>query len=85
MPNTRGENSLRRPHTGRQIQLFKCLEKNYALSKKQLSRKMKVSVRSIERYLPVLLEHKVVEVKFTDIKGNSKKPTHFYSIMRNKL
>jgi len=46
---------------------------------------MKVSVRSIERYLPVLLEHKVVEVKFTDIKGNSKKPTHFYSIMRNKL
>ena len=76
---------MRRPHTGRQIQLFRCLEKSYVLSKKQLSKKMKVSVRSVESYLPILLKHKIIEVKFTNLDGKSRKPTHFYSVTRNKL
>lgn len=46
---------------------------------------MKVSVRSVERYLPILLKHKIIEVKFTNLDGKSRKPTHFYSVTRNKL
>ncbi len=74
---------MRRPHTSRQLQVFRCLERNYALSVKQLARRLKLSVRSIRRYLPILLEHNIIYVRYTHALRNSKKPTNFYSIVRD--
>lgn len=73
---------IKRRHSNRQVQLVRTLDKNYALSVKQLARRMKVSESSIRRYLPVLLEHKVIEVKYTMPRKGAKRPTHYYASVR---
>lgn len=64
------------------MQLVRLLDRDYALSVKQLARRMKVSESSIRRYLPVLIEHGVVEVKFTSPRKGTKKPAHYYASVR---
>lgn len=64
------------------MQLVRILDQNYALSVKQLARRMRVSESSIRRYLPVLLEHKVIEVKYTMPRKGAKRPTHYYASVR---
>jgi predicted ArsR family transcriptional regulator len=73
----------RRKHQSRQRQLVEILDKDYALSVKQLAKKMKVSETSVRSYLSVLITHKVVEVKYKLHKRNSKKPVNLYSTMRS--
>ena len=58
------------------------LDREYALSVKQLAKKMKVSETSVRSYLSVLVLHKVVEVRYKQHKRNSKKPVNLYSTMR---
>ena len=64
------------------MQLVRTLDQNYALSVKQLARRMRVSESSIRRYLPVLLEHKIIEVKYTMPRKGAKRPTHYYASVR---
>lgn len=73
---------IKRRHSKRQVQLVRILDQNYALSVKQLARRMRVSESSIRRYLPVLLEHKVIEVKYTMPRKGAKRPTHYYASVR---
>lgn len=73
---------IKRRHSNRQVQLVRTLDGDYALSVKQLARRMKVSESSIRRYLPVLLEHKVIEVKYTMPRKGAKRPTHYYASVR---
>ena len=73
---------IKRRHSKRQVQLVRTLDQNYALSVKQLARRMRVSESSIRRYLPVLLEHEVIEVKYTMPRKGAKKPTHYYASVR---
>jgi predicted ArsR family transcriptional regulator len=72
----------RRKHQSRQRQLVEILDKDYALSVKQLAKKMKLSETSIRSYLSVLMLHKVVEIKYKLHKRNSKKPISLYATMR---
>ena len=58
------------------------LDREYALSVKQLAKKMKVSETSVRSYLSVLVLHKVVEVRYKQYKRSSKKPVNLYSTMR---
>jgi predicted ArsR family transcriptional regulator len=73
---------IKRRHSKRQVQLVRTLDQNYALSVKQLARRMRVSESSIRRYLPVLLEHKIIEVKYTMPRKGAKRPTHYYASVR---
>jgi DeoR/GlpR family transcriptional regulator of sugar metabolism len=75
-------NQTRRTHQSRQRQLVALLDRDYALSVRQLSKKMKVSETSIRSYLSVLLKYKVVELKYKLHKLNSKKPINLYSTTR---
>lgn len=72
----------RRKHQSRQRQLVGILDREYALSVKQLAKKMKVSETSVRSYLSVLVLHKVVEVRYKQHKRSSKKPVNLYSTMR---
>lgn len=69
----------RRSHQARQMQIVRLLRKEYGLSVKQIARRLKVSQRSVRRYLPILLEHDIVIVNF---KAHEKgtKPTNFYAV-----
>ena len=73
---------IKRRHSNRQVQLVRTLDGDYALSVKQLARRMKVSESSIRRYLPVLLEYNVIEVKYTMPRKRAKRPTHYYASVR---
>jgi predicted ArsR family transcriptional regulator len=73
---------IRRRHQSRQRQLVALLDREYALSVRQLAKKMKVSESSVRSYLLVLVMHKVVEVKYKAHKRNSKKPVNLYSTTR---
>lgn len=66
-------------HQSRQMQIVRLLRKEYGLSVKQIARRLKVSQRSVRRYLPVLLQHDVVIVNFK-AQEKGKKPTNFYAM-----
>ena len=69
----------RRSHQSRQMQIVRLLKNEYGLSVKQIARRLKVSQRSVRRYLPILLEHDIVIVNFrAQEKGT--KPTNFYAV-----
>jgi predicted ArsR family transcriptional regulator len=73
---------IRRRHQSRQRQLVAILDKEYALSVRQLAKKMRISESSVRSYLSVLVMHNVVEVKYKLHKLNAKKPVNLYSTMR---
>lgn len=73
----------KRSRSTRQLQLVHMLDRNYALSVKQMARRMKVSESSVRRYLPVLLEHQIVEIKYTAPRKGATKPINYYASVRN--
>lgn len=74
---------IKRRHSKRQVQLVRILDRDYALSVRQLARRMKVSESSVRRYLPVLLEHQIVEIKYTAPRKGATKPINYYASVRN--
>jgi predicted ArsR family transcriptional regulator len=74
---------IKRRHSKRQVQLVRILDRDYALSVRQIARRMKVSESSVRRYLPVLLEHQIVEIKYTAPRKGATKPINYYASVRN--
>lgn len=73
---------VRRSYGSRQMQLMRVLKGHHGLTLKQLARRMKVSERSVHRYLSILIEHKFIVVNFTSPVDGSKKPVNNYAIKR---
>ena len=68
------------------MQVVRLLSKEYGLSVKQIARRLKISQRSVRRYLPILIDYDIVIVNFK-AQENGKKPTNFYAMKnygRNK-
>jgi DNA-binding transcriptional regulator LsrR (DeoR family) len=72
------------PHQARQMQVVRTLQGQWGLTVKQLARRLKVSERSIRRYLPVLLDHGIVVVNFTYPVDKAKKYANHYALKRKK-
>jgi len=72
------------PHQARQMQVVRTLKGQWGLTIKQLARRLKVSERSIRRYIPVLLEHDVIIVNFTYPVDGAKKYANYYALKRKK-
>ena len=66
----------------RQVQVVRILDATYALSIKQLARRMKLTDRTVYRYIKPLIEHGIVYVRFKANERGSKKPVYFYSTKR---
>lgn len=67
-------------HQARQMQIVRVLDGQWGLTVKQIARRLKVSERSVRRYLPVLLLHRVVVINFKQNSVRSKKPIHYYAL-----
>lgn len=66
----------------RQVQLVRILDSTFALSVKQIAKRMKLHERTVYRYLSPLVTHGIVYVRFKANERGSKKPVHFYSTKR---
>jgi predicted transcriptional regulator len=72
----------RRNYMLRQVQVVRILDSTFALSIRQLARKMKLTERTVYRYLNPLIQHGIVYVRFKANERGSKKPVYFYSTKR---
>ena len=68
------------PHQARQVQLVRLLKGQWGLSAKQIARRMKVSVASVRRYLPILLFNKIVVINYKQNEVGARRPTHYYAL-----
>ena len=66
----------------RKMDMVEILKRNYAMSVKQLMRSMKMSERSVRRYLAELIDDRVVFMKYTMRRRGSLKPINYYSMRR---
>jgi predicted transcriptional regulator len=66
----------------RQVQVVRILDTVFALSVRQLAKRMKLTERTVYRYLKPLIEHGIVYVRFKAHERGSKGPVHFYSTKR---
>jgi DeoR/GlpR family transcriptional regulator of sugar metabolism len=80
MPRAKNVNTL----TGRKLDVEDLLRRNYALSVPQLCKRMKLSPRSIRRYLQELAKDRKVYKHYVLPKRGAKKPIYYYSLSRIK-
>ena len=66
----------------RKLDMLEILRCHYALSVKQLMRKMKLSERSVRRYLTELIDDRTVHKKYRAKERGSNKPINYYSMRR---
>ena len=66
----------------RKLDMLEILKRNYSMSVKQLMRSMKMSERSVRRYLAELIDDRTVRKKYTMKKRGDTKPTNYYSMRR---
>lgn len=80
MPRAKSVNTLR----CRKLDMIDVLRRSYALSLLELARRMKMSPRSIRRYLHELEKDRRVFKHYTWPKAGAKKPIYYYSLSRRK-
>lgn len=68
----------------RKLEMIDILRQAYALSVPQLARRMKMSTRSVQRYLRELENDRRVFKHYTWPKAGAKKPIYYYSLSRRK-
>lgn len=68
----------------RKLEMVDILRQAYALSVPQLARRMKMSTRSVQRYLRELENDRRVFKHYTWPKAGVKKPIYYYSLSRRK-
>ena len=80
MPKAKNVNTLR----CRKLDMEDMLRRTYALSVPQLCKRMKLSPRSIRRYLQELAKDRKVYKHYVLPKRGAKKPIYYYSLSRIK-
>jgi Mn-dependent DtxR family transcriptional regulator len=70
----------RRRKEARMYQIMQLLDRHYALSKKQLARKMALKPRTVQSFLHEMKEREIIAVKYV-VQRAHKRET-FYSTMR---
>jgi DeoR/GlpR family transcriptional regulator of sugar metabolism len=80
MPKAKNVNTLR----CRKRDMEDILRRTYALSVPQLCKRMKLSPRSIRRYLQELAKDRKVYKHYVLPKRGAKKPIYYYSLSRIK-
>lgn len=68
----------------RKLDMIDVLRRAYALSVTQLAKQMRMSPRSIQRYLRELENDRRVFRHYTWPKAGAKKPIYYYSLSRRK-
>lgn len=74
----------RRDPIGRQMEIVRRLKNQHGLTIKDLAKIMKVSERTVRRYMAPLLEKRIVVVNFTFTNYVAKRPVYYYAIRRVK-
>jgi len=78
MPKAKNVNTL----NSRKLDMVDILKKSYALSVPDLCKRMKLSPRSIRRYLQELAKDRKVYKHYVLPKRGAKKPIYYYSLSR---
>jgi len=66
------------------MEIMRRLKNQHGLTIKDLARRMKVSERTVRRYIAILLEKRLIVVNFTFTNHVAKRPIYHYAIRRTK-